>query len=188
MNARTWLDDIVKLYRQHKKQCERAVAQVSDEEFFVALPGNPNSIAVIMKHLGRNHRSRWRDFLTTDGEKRDRDRDTEFVVDGESRADIMAHWEEGWGIAFDSLATLVPEDLERTITIRGEPHSVVQAIHRNLNHVVYHTGQIVHMARHLAGDRWKTLSVPPGKSQEFNAKMREKYGDWWAKEDGAKGG
>ena len=135
-----------------------------------------------MKHVGCNHRSRWRDFLTTDGEKRDRNRESEFIADSESRSSIHEKWQEGWRIAFETLESLEPADLEKTITIRGQTHSVVQAIQRNLNHVVYHTGQIVQLARHFTGDAWQTLSIAPGKSEEHNAAMRAKYGDWWADE------
>lgn len=182
MDGRTWLDDITKLYRKYKKDCERAAAQVSDKNFFEQLSNYPNSIAVLMKHLGGNHRSRWRDFLTSDGEKRDRDRDSEFTTEGETRASVMALWEEGWRITFDSLQSLQPADLERTVTIRGEPWPVPKAIERNLNHLVYHTGQIILLARCFAGDAWQTMSVAPGKSKEHNAEMRAKYGDWWEKE------
>jgi len=178
MDGRAWLDEVESLYRQYKSYCERAAAQVSDEDFFTPLTGSPNSIAVLMKHLGGNHRSRWLDFLTTDGEKRDRDRESEFTAEGETRASIEVRWEEGWAIAFEELAAVEPADLDRTVTIRGQPLSVVQAIHRNLNHVVYHAGQIVQLARHFAGDAWQTLSIAPGKSEEHNAAMRAKYGDW----------
>jgi uncharacterized damage-inducible protein DinB len=178
MDGRAWLEEVQALYRRYKDYCERTAAQVSDEDFFAVLGRSPNSIAVLMKHLGGNHRSRWRDFLTTDGEKRDRDRESEFAAEGETRSSIQSKWEEGWRIAFETLASLQPADLERMITIRGQPMSVVQAIHRNLNHVVYHTGQIVHLGRHFAGDAWQTLSIAPGKSEEFNAQMRAKYGDW----------
>lgn len=184
MDGREWLDEVEARFRQYKGYCERAAAQVSEEDFFTQLAGSPNSIAILMKHLGGNHRSRWRDFLTTDGEKRDRDRESEFTAEGETRASIEAAWEEGWAIAFRELATLVPADLERTVTIRGEPLSVMQAIQRNLTHASYHTGQIVQLARGFAGDAWQTLSIPPGKSEEYNAAMRAKYGDWWVSEAG----
>ncbi len=182
MDGRTWLEEVKTLYRQYKDQCERAAAQVDDDDFFVSFGQSPHSIAVLMKHLGGNHRSRWRDFPATDGEKRDRNREDEFTAEGETRASIEAAWEEGWGIALETLSGLKPDDLERTTTIRGQPLSVMQAIHRNLNHVVYHTGQIVQLARHFTGDGWKTLSIASGKSAEFNAAMRAKYGDWWAAE------
>jgi len=180
MNERAWLEEVVSQYRQHKARCERAAVQVSDEDLFSALEGNPVSIAVLMKHLGGNHRSRWRDFLTSDGEKADRARDGEFVVDGETPESIRAHWDEGWRITFETLDSLEPDDLEKTVTIRGQPHSVVEALTRNLTHLAYHTGQIVHLARHFAGDRWQTLSVPVGESEAYNTRMREKWGDWSA--------
>ena len=178
MDERAWLDEIIDQYRQYKDRCERAAAQVSDEDLFHALEGNPVSIASLMKHLGGNHRSRFRDFLTTDGEKSDRHRDREFVVDGETPASIRGHWDEGWRITFSTLESLEPSDLDRTITIRGEPHTVVQALQRSLTHLAYHAGQIVHLARHFAGDQWQTLSVPIGQSEEYNAQMREKWGSW----------
>lgn len=178
MESRVLLDEVESLYRQYKRYCERGAAQVSQEDFFKPLAGSPNSITVLMKHLGGNLRSRWRDFLTTDGEKPDRDREREFMVGGETRVSIEARWEEGWVVAFEELAALEPADLDRTVTIRGEPLSVMQAIQRNLSHVVYHTGQIVLLARHFAGDAWQTLSIAPGKSEEHNAAMRAKYGDW----------
>lgn len=182
MDAKAWLEEINVLYRQYKKNCERAAAQVSDDDFFNLFGQSPNSIAVLMKHIGHNHGSRWRDFLTTDGEKRGRNRESEFTAEGEKRSSIHEQWEEGWHIAFETLDSLDPADLEKTITIRGQPHSVIQAIQRNLNHVVYHTGQIVQLARHFTGEKWQTLSIAPGKSGEHNAAMRAKYGDWWADE------
>ncbi|NIO00769.1 MAG: DUF1572 domain-containing protein [Candidatus Latescibacteria bacterium] len=184
MEGRVWLDEMQSLYRDYKDKCERAAAQVSDDDFFVSFGRSPHSIAVLMKHIGGNHRSRWRNFLTTDGEKQDRHRETEFTAEGETRASIHEKWEEGWRIAFETLANLGSADLERTITIRGQPLSVVQAIHRNLNHVVYHTGQIVQLARHLTGNAWQTLSIAPGKSDEFNAAMRAKFGNWWSNDHG----
>ena len=182
MDGAAWLKEMRSQYRKHKDQCERAANQVSDEDFFLPLGRSPHSLAVLMKHIGGNHRSRWRDFLTTDGEKRDRHREDEFTSEGETRASIHEKWEEGWNIALETLADLKPADLDRTVTIRGEPLSVMQALQRNLNHVVYHTGQIVQLARHFTGDAWQTLSIAVGKSEEFNAAMRAKYGDWWAAE------
>ena len=183
MNERAWLDEVIDQYRSHKKRCERAAVQVSDGDFFEALAGNPLSIAILMKHLGGNHRSRWRDFLTTDGEKRDRDRDSEFLVEGETRESVLGHWDEGWRITFATLESLELEDLEKSVTIRGEPHTVVEALTRNLTHLAYHTGQIVHLARHFAGGDWQMLSVPIGESEAYNDRMRERFGDWWAADD-----
>lgn len=181
MNGDIWLNEIRSLYRRYKSDCERAIGQVSEQDFFTPLDPESNSVAIIMKHIACNHRSRWRDFLTTDGEKVDRNRDSEFTTEGETRSSIYETWEEGWQIAFESLESLTSADLERTITIRGQPLSIVQALLRNLNHVAYHMGQIVQLARHLTGDSWQTLSITRGKSQEYNAEMRKKYGDWWAK-------
>jgi len=181
MDGRVWLEEIRALYRSQKDKCERAAAQVSDEAFMTPFGTTPVSIGILMKHLGGNHSSRWRDFLTTDGEKRDRDRDGEFSDEHESRASIEDQWDEGWRITFETLDGLEPTDLERTVTIRGEPHSVAQAIQRNLAHLAYHTGQIVLLARHHAGDAWQSLSVPLGKSDEHNAAMAARYGDWMEK-------
>lgn len=180
MDGRIWLEEVQSLYREYKSNCEKAAAQISDEEFFESFGHCPHSIASLMKHIGGNHRSRWRDFLTTDGEKRDRNRESEFTAEGETRFSIQTLWAEGWRIASESFASLNPTDLERTVTIRGEPLSVMQAILRNLNHVAYHTGQIVQLARHFTGENWQTQSIAPGKSEEHNAAMRAKYGDWWA--------
>ncbi|MCG8461840.1 MAG: DUF1572 domain-containing protein [Holophagales bacterium] len=183
MDGQAWLDEAILAFRRSKRQCEKAAEQVDDAAFFEALEGNPMSIALSMKHLAGNHRSRWRDFLTTDGEKRDRDRDREFrLEEGETRESIENRWQEAWTITFETLEALTPRDLDRTITIRGEPHTVVQAIQRSLGHAAYHTGQIVQLARHHAGEAWRSLSVPLGGSEQHNAEMRARYGDWWARE------
>lgn len=181
IDGRAWLEEVRALYRSHKDKCERAAEQVSDDDFMAPFGRTPVSIAILMKHLGGNHRSRWRDFLTTDGEKADRNRDMEFSDEAETRETIEAQWAEGWRITFEALDSLEPADLEQTVTIRGEPHSVAQAIQRNLAHLAYHTGQVVLLARHHAGDAWQSLSVPPGKSDEHNAAMAARYGDWLEK-------
>lgn len=178
MDAQAWLKEIGEQYRYRKQQCERALEQVTDEQLFETVGRIPVCLAAQMKHLGNNHRSRWRDFLTTDGEKPDRNRDGEFIVDGETAETIREVWDEGWRITFESLDALGPEDLDKTITIRGEPHTVVQAVQRNLTHLAYHTGQIVSLARHFAGDEWRTLSIAVGESEAYNRRMREKWGDW----------
>jgi uncharacterized damage-inducible protein DinB len=183
MDEQKWLDDVRTTYRRYKMYCERAAEQVSDKDFFSSLGGNPQSIATLMKHLGGNHRSRWRDFFDTDGEKRDRNRDREFIVEGETRKSIYENWEEGWQVAFETLENINKTDLDRLITIRGKVSSVPEAIQRNLTHVAYHTGQIVHLARQFVGENWQTLSIAIGKSKEYNSKMQEKYGDWYIKED-----
>lgn len=147
------------------------MAQVSDEQLFAILDAEANSIAIIVKHMAGNMRSRWTDFLTTDGEKPDRDRDGEFVGAPVRRAELLAMWEDGWRRLFAAIEPLSDADLGRTITIRGEPHSVLQAINRQLGHLSYHVGQIVLLAKHFAGDRWQSLSVPRNQSAEFNRKV-----------------
>jgi hypothetical protein len=165
-----YLETAINSFQTYKDLADRAMAQVNDEQFFAALDAESNSIAVIVKHVGGNLRSRWTDFLTTDGEKPDRDRDSEFETDGSaSRAALMDVWEEGWRVAFDSLKALKPDDLMRTVYIRSEPHSVVRAIGRQLTHGAYHVGQIVFLAKHFASGSWKTLTIRRGKSREFNA-------------------
>jgi hypothetical protein len=158
-----------------KKQGERAMAQLADEEFFVTLDPESNSIAVLVKHVAGNLRSRWTDFLTSDGEKPDRFRDQEFAIDaGTNREEIMNWWEQGWQILFNALEPLQPEDAMRTIIIRQEPHTVVQAINRQLTHYATHVGQIVFLAKHLKSNEWKTLSVPRGQSEQFNQQHLER--------------
>jgi hypothetical protein len=156
-----YLDDCVLQLRKLKAQAEKAVSQVDDARFFDLIDPDANSIALIMKHVAGNMRSRWTDFLTTDGEKPDRDRDTEFeIVSGDTRESILARWEDGWGRMLDALTSLRAEDLGKTVTIRGEPHTVVQAINRQFSHYSAHVGQIVLLAKHFAGPRWQTLSMP----------------------------
>ncbi len=170
-----YLDEIRRQFRGHKRLAEGAIAQLRDEELFVALDAESNSIAVIIKHLAGNMRSRFTDFLTTDGEKPDRHRDQEFeMYAGTTRAEVMRWWEEGWARVFSAIETLKPEELMRTVTIRGEPHSVLQALNRQVAHYAYHVGQILFLAKHFRSTEWKSLSVPRGKSEEFNAQMAAK--------------
>ena len=166
--AEHYLKDVVRVFRGQKKLADGAAAQVSDEEFFRAIDAESNSIALIMKHMAGNMRSRWTDFLTSDGEKPDRHRDTEFISEGEDRAAVTERWESGWRTLFDTLESLKPEDIDRAVTIRGEPHTVVEAVNRQLSHYGQHTGQIVFLAKHLKSSGWKTLSIPRGKSADFN--------------------
>jgi hypothetical protein len=166
--AEHYLKDAVRVFRGQKKLADGAAAQVSDEEFFRAIDAESNSIALIMKHMAGNMRSRWTDFLTSDGEKPDRRRDSEFLVEGEDRAAILERWEAGWRTVFDTLESLGPEDIDRPVTIRGEPHTVVEAVNRQLSHYGQHTGQIVFLAKHLKSSEWKTLSIARGKSEDFN--------------------
>lgn len=163
-----YLKDVRDQFEKLKKLAEDALAQVHDGELLAALDPESNSLAVIMKHMAGNLRSRFTDFLTTDGEKPDRNRDTEFEKhDDDTRESILARWEAGWRTLFEALEPLTDGDLRRTVAIRGEPHTVVQAINRQLTHYASHVGQIVLLAKHFAGDRWKTLSIPRGKSREY---------------------
>lgn len=160
--------DAVQSFRNYKKLAERAIEQVSDDEFFRSIDVEANSIAVVVKHLAGNLHSRWSDFLTADGEKADRNRDTEFEVIDDTRESLMQFWESGWQTLFNAIEPLSVEDFSKTITIRGEPHSIVEAINRQLTHYAYHIGQIVLLAKHFRSAEWKTLSVPKKKSAEFN--------------------
>ena len=163
--------DAIEVFRQYKKLAERAMAQLTDEQLFTALDEESNSIAIVVKHMAGNMRSRWTDFLLSDGEKPDRNRDTEFENPPATREALMALWEQGWGCLFEALEPLTDADLARTIAIRGEAHSVTQAINRQLAHYPYHCGQIVFLAKHLNHAGWKSLTVPRGKSQEFNQRV-----------------
>jgi hypothetical protein len=154
-------------FRSYKKMGEAAMAQVSDEQLFATLDPESNSIAIIVKHLAGNMRSRWTDFLSSDGEKPDRDRDSEFMDAPATRDDLMGLWEAGWSSVFTALEPLSDQDLGRTITIRGEPHSVMQAINRQVGHYAAHVGQIVLLAKHFQQSQWRSLSIPRGKSAEF---------------------
>ena len=167
-------NDALSSFRNYKKLAERAIEQVSDEEFFAAIDAEANSIAVVVKHISGNLNSRWRDFRSADGEKPDRDRDTEFITDGDTRESLMRFWETGWQVLFDNLEPLAEDDFSRSVTIRGEPHSVVEAVNRQLTHYSYHIGQIVLLAKHFRSSDWKTLSVPRNRSAEFNKHLEEK--------------
>jgi hypothetical protein len=167
----SYLEDSLAVFHYYKKLGERAIEQVSDAELFASLDEEGNSIAVIAKHLAGNMRSRWTDFLTSDGEKPDRDRDAEFADPPATREALLTAWEDGWARLFGALEPLSDADLGRTITIRGEAHSVMQAVNRQLAHYPHHVGQIVLLAKHFAGDRWKTLSVAKNRSAEFNRKV-----------------
>jgi hypothetical protein len=175
MQPQTYLEDAILQFRKQKALADKAIAQITTQDFFALLDHESNSIAMVVKHVAGNLRSRWMDFLTSDGEKPDRHRESEFVIeDGETKESLMVRWEAGWRYLFDALAPLTPEDLERTVLIRSEPHTVTQAVNRQLTHYAYHIGQIVLLARHYAGDKWQSLSIPRGKSEEFNAKMKKK--------------
>jgi len=167
----SYIEDSLSLFRHYKKLAEGAIEQVTDDQLFVRLDEEMNSIGIIMKHMAGNMRSRWTDFLTTDGEKPDRNRDTEFVEPPDSRAALMRTWNEGWQRVFDALGPLSDADLERKVAIRGEPHSVMQAINRQIAHYAYHCGQIVFLAKHFRASEWRSLSVPRNKSADFNRKV-----------------
>lgn len=170
----SYLQDSIGLFRYYKKLGDRAMAQCPDDALFVTLDAESNSIAIIVKHLAGNMRSRWLNFLTTDGEKADRNRDTEFEAPPATRAELMEMWERGWKYMFDALEPLTEADLPRTVTIRTEPHSVMQAINRQVAHYAHHVGQILFLAKHLTFSKtgkWESLSVPRGKSADMNAKV-----------------
>jgi hypothetical protein len=168
----SYLKDSIALFRYYKTLAERAMAQLTDQQLVAVLDRESNSIAVIVKHVTGNMRSRFTDFLTTDGEKPDRQRDTEFVDPPETREALMAVWEAGWACTLAALEPLTEDDLARTVTIRGEAHSVMQAINRQVAHYSYHCGQIVLLAKHLSHADWKPLTVGRGQSEEFNRRVR----------------
>jgi hypothetical protein len=171
-----YLDEARRQMRGHKRMGEGAMSQLPDEDFFVTLDPESNSVAILVKHLAGNMRSRFTDFLTSDGEKPDRFRDREFeVTPATSRADVMKWWEQGWACVFAAIDALKPEDVMRTVTIRGEPHTVLQAINRQIAHYAQHIGQIVFLAKHLRSSEWKTLSLPRGKSEEYKTVAPKTY-------------
>jgi hypothetical protein len=165
------IEDSIEVFRYYKRLAERAMAQVTDEQLFTVLDCEANSIAIIVKHVAGNMRSRWTDFLTTDGEKPTRNRDSEFVDPPATREALLGEWEHGWATMLGALEPLTDADLGRRITIRGEAHSVIQAINRQLAHYPYHVGQIVLLAKHFACDHWESLSVPRNQSGEFNRRV-----------------
>jgi len=167
------IQDSLSLFRYYKRLAERAMEQAPDDALFASLDAESNSIAVIVKHMSGNMRSRWTDFLTSDGEKPDRNRDTEFETPPTTRGELLEKWEEGWSYVFAALEPLGEEDTARTVTIRSEPHSVMQAINRQIAHYSYHIGQIVYLAKHFAGGNWRAITVPRGKSTQFTADVKE---------------
>src|SRR5271166_5836465 len=170
-----YIDEVFRSLRGHKRLADGAIAQLSDEQFFAAPDPGSNSVAIIVKHLAGNMRSRFTDFLTSDGEKPDRNRDREFVMHNDAkREEVLSSWEQNWQLVFETINSLHPDDLGRTVSIRGEPHSVLQAINRQVVHYAYHVGQIVFLAKHWKRAEWKTLSVPKGQSENYNAGMATK--------------
>ena len=168
----SYVEDSIAIFRYYKMLVERALEQVTDEQLFATLDPEMNSIAVIVKHLSGNMQSRWTDFLSTDGEKPGRDRDAEFANPAGTREALLELWRDGWTRVLGTLESLSDQDLERTITIRGEAHSVMQAINRQVAHYSYHCGQIIFLAKHFAHEHWETLSVPRGRSSEFNRRVQ----------------
>ena len=168
--ASLYLDEIRRQLRGHKRMAESAMAQLEDKDFFATIDPEANSIAVLVKHIAGNARSRFTDFLTTDGEKPDRFRDQEFEMSASTtREEVMRWWEEGWSTVFSTLDSLKAEDVSRIVTIRQEPHTVMQALNRALAHYAQHIGQIVFLSKHLRSSQWQTLSIPRGKSEEYKA-------------------
>jgi hypothetical protein len=171
-----YLSDVAARFRDLKSLADRAIAQAPDAGLFQPLDAASNSIAVIMGHVAGNMRSRWRDFLTTDGEKPDRHRDREFEAPADpTRAAVVLDWDSGWACLFDELGRVGPADLERTVTVRHEPLTVVSAINRQLSHAAMHVGQIVMLARHAAPGVWQPLTIPRGQSEAFNEKMKRRF-------------
>lgn len=176
--AQHYLENSLASFRAYRKLAAKALDQLQDEELFVTIDEESNSVAVIMKHIAGNMLSRWTDFLTTDGEKPDRNRDMEFVIEPQTtRAEILAYWERGWSCLFAALEPLRADDLEKQVMIRGEAHTVVQAINRQMAHYSYHIGQIVFLAKHFRSAEWKSLSIPRNRSAEFNKYLDEKSGE-----------
>lgn len=176
--VQNYFDDSLSAFRAYKKLAEKAIAQMKDEELFLTLDEESNSVAVIMKHMAGNMLSRWTNFLTTDGEKPDRNRDMEFVIESQTtKEDVLAYWERGWECVFNALQPLKPEDFEKTVVIRSEKHTIVQAINRQLMHYSYHIGQIVFLAKHYRSTAWNSLSIPRNRSGEFNSFLSTRGGD-----------
>ena len=175
--AQHYLADALSTFRAYRKLAEKALAQLNDEEYFATLDEESNSIALIMKHIAGNMISRWTDFLTSDGEKPDRQRDLEFVIEPQTtKADLLAYWERGWSCLFNALEPLRPDDFEKKVTIRGQEHTIVQAINRQMTHYALHIGQIVFLAKHFRSAEWTSLSVPRNRSAEFNAYLKTNAG------------
>jgi hypothetical protein len=171
-----FIDELRGEARRYRELAEQALAQVDDAGFVATLDAESNSLALVVKHVANNLRSRWTNFFATDGEKPDRHRDSEFELEpGDTRATLMARWESGWGCFLETLDRMTPEDLARTVVIRAEPHTVIRAALRSLAHTASHVGQIVLLAKHVSADRWHSLSIPRGQSEQVNQAMRERF-------------
>lgn len=174
--ATAYLTDVLRNFRSYKTLAEEALAQTSDDAIFRLIDPEANSIAILIRHMAGNMRSRWTNFLTTDGEKPDRHRDREFEIDkGTTRAEVMQWWESGWQCVFDAITPLKPEDLVRKVYIAGREHTVLQAMTRQLLHYAGHVNQIVLLAKHFAGPNWKSLSIPKGKSETYARQFEQKH-------------
>jgi hypothetical protein len=174
--ATHYLDEIRRQLRGHKRMAEAAMAQLEDKDFFTLIDPEANSIAILVRHIAGNARSRFTGFLTSDGEKPDRFRDREFEISGKTtREEVMRWWEQGWSHVFSALDSLTPEDVTRTVTIRQEPHTVLQALNRALAHYAQHIGQIVFLAKHLRSKHWQTLSIPRGQSEDYKVAPPKTY-------------
>ncbi len=172
MNLDNYLKNIIDEFQKMKSLAEKAMSQVTDEQFFQLVDSEANSIAVIVKHIAGNQHSRWSDFLTSDGEKNSRHRDNEFLIlKTDTRESLMLYWDAGWKVLFDTLESLSVNDLDRTIKIRDEEHFVFEVINRQMTHYSSHIGEVVFLAKHLCGKEWQTLSIAKGESQKFNKKM-----------------
>lgn len=176
--GRTYLDEVRRQFRGYKRMAEGAIEQCSDDELFRQLDAESNSIAILVQHITGNQRSRFTDFLTSDGEKPDRNRDSEFEPLVRTRDELMKRWEAGWEIVFRTLESVTPEDLVKDVTIRGESYSALRAINRQIAHYSSHIGQIVFLAKHYRSAEWKTLSIPRGKSEGPEALAAEKKRAW----------
>jgi hypothetical protein len=175
--VQNYFADALSSWRAYKKLADKAIAQLKDDELFITLDEEANSVAVIMKHMAGNMFSRWTDFLTSDGEKPNRNRDLEFVIEPQtSKAEVIDYWERGWACLFSALEPLRPEDFEKTVKIRGEEHTIVQAINRQLMHYSYHVGQIVFLAKHFRSASWQSLSIPRNRSAAFNVYLSNQPG------------
>jgi uncharacterized damage-inducible protein DinB len=168
--ANHYLETVLTTFQKQKALAEKAFAQLEPKHFHITLEAESNSVAVIMKHMAGNMRSRWTDFLTSDGEKSGRDRDQEFSS-GENLPELMQRWEESWQILFTALESLTPDDVLKTVMIRAQPHTVMQAVERQIDHYAYHVGQIVFLAKHLQAEKWQTFSAARGGTKAFNKKM-----------------
>ncbi|MEE8142246.1 MAG: DUF1572 family protein [Planctomycetota bacterium] len=185
MNPDPNLQGMLRELRKYKMLADKALVQVSEEQLFQRLDEESNNLAIIIKHMAGNMHSRWTHFLTSDGEKPDRNRDGEFELEeSDTRATLLERWEAGWGCLFAALSALKPADLQRNVFIRGEPHTVVEAIQRQLTHYAYHVGQVVFLARHFAGARWQWLSIPKGRSKDIEV---SKDGRFYDVEEGTSG-